>query len=242
MVYNRTHKGKVLIKQKEISLLFVEDEVEIRKSYVEIFKQLFLKVYDAGDGETAYELYMKERPDIIIVDINLPGFNGLELVKKIRENDKNTKIIVLTAYSNQEFLLEATGLMLTKYLLKPVKRDALNNAIDLAINEINELKIIYNKHLLLKDGFRWNFKERCLYQYNKEIKLTKKEKDILNFLFTNPFRELTYDMIIESVWDCYDKPYLNSLKTMIMNIRKKLPKDTIQTLYGIGYRFEIEKL
>ena len=228
-----------MINKKEISILFVEDEYQIRKNYVDTLKPFFKKVYEADNGASAYESYLHNKPQILIIDINIPKLNGLELIKKIRKNDKSTKIIILTAHKTTDYLIEAAELKLIKYLIKPVKRSMLNDALDTAIEEINSLEIINKDVLILKDDYKWSFKTKSLYQNNEEIQLTKKEKDILQLLFNNPSTQLTYDMITEDIWDHYDKSYINSLKTMIKNIRKKLPSDTIQTIYGIGYKFEI---
>ena len=92
------------------SVLYIEDEKDIRANYVNYLDRHFEKVYEAADGEEGYEKYKKNRPDIMIVDINLPKLNGLELVRRIRENNHSTKVIMLTAHSETKSLLEATEL------------------------------------------------------------------------------------------------------------------------------------
>ena len=226
-----------MINKQDISLLFIEDEVEIRKNYVMALKPSFKNVYEASNGKDGFNIYKDKKPEILIVDINMPKLNGLDLIGKIRENDLSTKIIVLTAYSNEEHLLKASELKLIKYLLKPVKRNTLYETINKAIEEINTYDISNKNLLILKDNYIWDFNKKNLYKNYIEIELTKKEKDILQVIFQNPNKELTYDMIIESVWDEYNNTSQN-LKTRIMNIRKKLPENTIETIYGIGYRFK----
>lgn len=210
-----------MINQKEISLLFIEDEKEIRKNYVDALKPLFKNIFEAEDGIKAYELYKEKKPEIIIVDINIPKLNGLELIEKIRQNDLSTKIIVLTAHSNESYLLKANELKLIKYLLKPVKRRVLLYTLETAIKEINTFDITSKNILRLKDSYIWNFNKKSLYKNSTEIELTKKEKDILQTIFQNPNIELTYDMIIESAWDNYGNSSYQNLKTRIMHIRKK---------------------
>ncbi len=118
-------------------ILFVEDEEATRKNYVTYLKMLFSEVYEAKDGEEAYQLYKEQKPDIMILDVNIPKLNGLELLEKIRENDYTTKAIMFTAHSDQSFLLKAVSLQLTKYLVKPVSRKELKEALDFAISELN---------------------------------------------------------------------------------------------------------
>ena len=103
-------------------ILFVEDDQVIRENYVTYLKMFFSEVFEAEDGEKAYELYKLKKPDIMIIDINIPKLNGLDLLERIRENDYSTKAIMLTAHSDKSFLLKAVGLKLTRYLVKPVSR------------------------------------------------------------------------------------------------------------------------
>ena len=110
-------------------ILFVEDDQVIRENYVTYLKMFFSEVFEAEDGEKAYELYKLKKPDIMIIDINIPKLNGLDLLERIRENDYSTKAIMLTAHSDKSFLLKAVGLKLTRYLVKPVSRKDLKEAL-----------------------------------------------------------------------------------------------------------------
>lgn len=221
-----------------ISILYLEDEVDIRKNYTEILKLKFKNVFDVDTMEKAFKVYEDKKPEILLVDLNLKNGNGLDFIEKIRQNDQNVKIVVLTAYSNLDYLLKATELKLTKYLLKPVTRSELNDALALAIEEIENYQVTSKKTLNLVDGYVWNFSNKTLFNGKEEIELTKKEKTVLNYIFSNPHIELTYDLIIGSVWESYDSDHYNSLKTIMTRLRKKIPKDIIKTLYGIGYQFK----
>ena len=98
-------------------ILLVEDEKAIKENYVTYLKMFFEEVYEAEDGEKAYELYKTKKPDIMIIDINIPKLNGLDLLEKIRQNDHSTKAILLTAHSDKSFLFKAIPLKLVKYLV-----------------------------------------------------------------------------------------------------------------------------
>lgn len=227
--------------KKDISILYVEDEIEIRENYCNILRNQFQNIYEASNGEIAYKQYKENNPEILIVDINMPKVNGLEFIKRVRESDKNSKIIVLTAHTDVEYLMQSTELNLLKYLVKPVKRKEFNGAIDLALKELEEFEVVSKKLLALKDGFVWNFDKVSLFHNLNEIELTRSEKKILNTLFSNPSIELTYDDLIFAVWDDYEDSRKSTLKTMINNLRKKLPEDTIKTMYKIGYKFNNSK-
>lgn len=221
-----------------ISILYLEDEEEIRKSYTKILNYKFKSVYDVSNIKDALTIYEDKQPDILLVDISLKDGNGLEFIETIRKSDQNVRVIVLTSHSNLDYLLKATELKLTKYLLKPATRSDLNEALALAIDDIQKYKVTNKKVLNLVDGYIWNFSNKTLINENVEVELTKKEKNVLNYIFLNPDIELTYDMIISNIWDSYDKDHYNSLKTIMTRLRKKIPKEIIKTLYGIGYQYK----
>jgi len=142
--------------KKEISVLYVEDEDQIRKKYVQYLKRFCTQIYEASDGEEAYTIYKDKRPDIILADINLPKLSGLNLVSKIRENDHNTKAIILTAHSDVEYLLRATNLKLTRYLVKPVSRTDLKDALQTAIDELSNFQVFSKKLTHLRENCHWD--------------------------------------------------------------------------------------
>jgi two-component system, OmpR family, response regulator VanR len=225
------------IEKQPYKILFIEDEKEIRDNYTKYLKRHFLNVFEAVDGEDGFTKYKKIKPDIMIVDINMPKITGLELLKKIRESDQTTKVIMLTAYSDTKFLLEASELKLVKYLVKPISRDDLKEALDIAIDEFSKFDVVSKKAINLTDGFKWD----CIFEElscnGNVISLTNKERQITSLLLSNPNRVYSYDDIIVEVWNDLEYDKLDALKTIVKNIRKKLPKDTIKNVFGIGYKF-----
>lgn len=224
--------------KSEYSILFVEDDVVALKNYSLALREDYIDVYEAKDGLIAYELYKEKKPDIMIIDVDIPKLNGIELLKKIRQTDLNTKAILFTSYSDKETLLNATSLKLTQYLIKPVIRKDLFAALDLAIDEIKSFSIVSNKILTLKDNFYWDIDKNILFNKKDEVSLTKTEKDILSFIFKIGQKKdiVTYENIAFSLWNDYDDAILQSIKTFISGLRKKLPKDTILNAYGEGYK------
>ncbi|WP_455757802.1 response regulator transcription factor [Sulfurimonas sp.] len=224
------------INMQAYNILFIEDEKDIRDNYVKYLKKYFLNVYEAVDGEKAFEIYKEKKPEIIISDINLPKLNGLELIKKIREIDPVVKVIMLTAHSDTEFLLEATELKLVKYLVKPITRDELNEALDLALKEFSKFDIISKNIIMLKDNYEWHCDSQEMFCDSKQVSLTNKETKIISLLFSKPNNTFTYEQIINKVWDDYESSKIEALKTLIKNIRKKLPKNTLKNIFSVGYR------
>jgi len=223
----------------QYSVLFIEDEKAIRDNYVNYLQKHFKNVYEAEDGESAYEIYKSKRPELLIVDINIPKLNGLELLKRIRQTDKETRAIVLTAHADIKYLLAATELNLTKYLVKPITRKDLKDALSIALEDMKNFTVRSNKHIHLKENFTWNQDEKILYNGEYVVNLTKTEAEIFAYLFSNLKRVVTYEDCILKIWGYHEDNKVDSFKTLIKNIRKKLPKDTILNVFGVGYKVVI---
>ncbi len=224
---------------KPISLLYIEDDLDIREIYLDSIKEEVEVVYFASDGEEGYEAYLSYRPDIILLDINMPKLDGLSLAKKIRENDSNVKIIITTAYSEQDKLLQAIELYLIKYILKPIDPTTLKEALKKAKKEISlqreEEKIIY----VLDEKTTWDFEAEKLYVDGVEIKLTKNERRLLKLLSSDKDKVFSFFDIFNHIsYDDFDKEYdANQVRALVKLLRKKVPKESIINIYGEGYRF-----
>lgn len=218
-------------------LLYVEDEKEVRSNYVEYLERYFHHVYEASNAEEALNIYKSERPEILIVDIDLPGKSGIDFLREIRQNDHTTKAIMLTAKSDVKTLLNATELKLTRYLVKPVSRGDLQEAIALAKEELKNYTVQTNSIVQMKESYYWDNENQKLFQENKEQTLTKKEIELLNLLLSNPNKTFSIDDIIFELWYDADESKTDSLKTLVKNLRRKLPKDSVKNIFGVGYRF-----
>jgi len=223
----------------EYSVLFIEDEKAIRANYVSYLKKHFKNVYEAEDGESAYEIYKSKRPELLIVDINIPKLNGLDLLKRIRETDRETRAIMLTAHADVKYLLEATELNLSKYLVKPITRQELKDALSNALDDLNRFTTTANKRVSLKENFYWNNETRELYNGNSLVSLTKTELEVFSFFILNVNKITTYDECIWKVWGEYSEYKIDAFKTLIKNLRKKLPPNTIKNVFGIGYKLSV---
>jgi DNA-binding response OmpR family regulator len=216
-------------------ILFIEDEVETRQNYTVYLKTLFEEVYEAGDGQEALELYKKIKPDIMIIDINLPKMNGLEFLTKVRETDHSTKAIMLTAHTDKSFLLEATALKLTRYLVKPVNRRDLKKAIQITLEELGNYKVTTVKKIVIDENNFWDTTKKEFFHFNKIVTLTSNEKKLLELLLSHKDKVFSYDEIFEYFWE-EDAFTLNSLKNLIKRLRKKLPVDIISNVFNQGYK------
>ena len=157
---------------KNIKILYIEDDEIARENGLEYLENFFENIYEASDAIIALQLYEKHKPDIIITDIQMPKLNGLEFVKRIRQKDKKTQIIIITAFSDKDYLLKAIELGLVKYLVKPVREKEFEEALFLSINahERNESNIVKLDEFTFFDTFNKN-----LISNNEIIKLRAKE-------------------------------------------------------------------
>jgi len=198
--------------------------------YLELF---FDKVYKAKDGQEAYLSYLKHRPDIIIADINMPRLDGLSMIEKIRKSDKETKIIITSAHSEQEKLLQAIELHLVKYLIKPVQSDTLKTLLFSLVDELHSQKHIVS----LKESFIWDTSKEKLFRDGEEIALKPKERKVLTLLCTHPNESVsTIDIYNHLYEDQPERDFSSHAITSLMKrLRQKLPKETIKSAYGVGY-------
>jgi len=182
--YNYQGKNNMSDEKLAYSILYVEDEEEIRENYVQYLQRFYTNIFQAKTAEEAYKIYKNKKPDILIVDIRLPGKSGIEFLRDIRESDQSIKAIVLTAMSDIDTLVNATELKLTKYLIKPIARNELKEAIEQAVKEIVDYTTYANRIIYVNDSMHWDKDKEKLIFNGKEIFFTRKEKSSVNIFIT----------------------------------------------------------
>jgi len=227
-----------MYKINELTLLYVEDDHELREQFVRVLKPRFKQVFEAEDGIEALEMYEKHHPHMMVIDINLPKMDGLEVIEHIRKKDKNTPIVILSAYSDQEKLLRAVKLGLSEYLIKPVPSKKLLTLLD-------EMALMYlpsiNKQnvTVLKNGYLWEKDEMSLAFYDEFISLTKRERIFLDFMIKQVDRVVTFESLANFIWETEKSEITySSLSHLLKRLRKKLPEVLIENIYGEGYRID----
>jgi len=224
-----------------MKILIVEDEVALSDSMVEYLAEeghhceAIYNYFDAVDKIGMYQY------DCIVVDINLPDGNGLDLIRLIKKSAITLGIIIISALNSLENRIEGLEIGADHYLTKPFHLAELNahlKSINRRINFGGSNQIIVNEIKLIPDEHKAFVKE-------KEIILTKKEYELLLFFISNKNKVVTKSGLAEYLWgdymdlaDSYDFIY-----THIKNLRRKLLKegceDYIKTIYGLGYKFEL---
>ena len=128
---------------KQINLLYVEDSRAMREILAKRLERKVNKLFVAENGEDGFEKYCQYKPDIILTDIEMPKLNGFELAKKIRQDNKDAIIIVLSAHTDSSFLLDALDIDISGYLIKPVDKDKLHYQLEfyaryVCLNKVNQ--------------------------------------------------------------------------------------------------------
>ena len=219
-------------------ILIVEDELVTLSMLSKVLKEDY-NVITAVNGKKAFELYKKFNPHVIISDLKMPIMDGIELIKKIREIDQNSKIIITTFKDDIDTLLAATELKLFKYLIKPINLIELKKIIVNSLEELSRFNTISLDSIKISNNLIWKRDEFELYNDNKILKLTPKEKKVLNFLLTKPNQVFTYNEIIYEVWQKNDEMGdRKTLKTIITGLRKKIINIHISNVYCFGYKIE----
>lgn len=226
-----------------MNLLIIEDEIELLEPIVEFLKDEDFFVESVTTYTAAEEKINLYEYDCIIVDINLPGGSGLDIIRKLKESNKDTGIIIISAKDSLDDKLTGLYIGADDYLTKPFHLSELNARIKSIVrrrglqgaNEktFNELTILFNS--------------RKVFVHASEVILTRKEYDLLLYFLMNRDKILGKETIAEHLWgddmsltaDSFDFIY-----THIKNLRKKLIdkgcRDYIKTVYGIGYKFTEE--
>ncbi len=219
----------MLKKLSNFTVLYAEDEIGVRQNVSEMLSLFFKRVYLAKDGMEAYELFLEKKPDLIITDIKMPLMDGIELAKKIREKDHKAQILIISAYTEIDYMLEAIELSLVRYIVKPITETKLVEALD--------------KFLVSKENIgSIEFSEGWFYDMqNKQIKhgedvfdLTKKEVKFLEILLERD-SIISYEELEAQLWEG-EYMSLNALRLMMKNFRKKLPEGSLKNIQSIGYK------
>lgn len=225
-------KKEYLEKMQSLTVLYAEDEIGLRKNIADTLSYYVKEVIEASDGEEAYRLYQEKKPDIILSDIHMPRMDGIELVKKIRAADTKIPIIMITAHTDKEYLLEAVELHMEKYLVKPIDLDQLLKALEKSIEQIEKNRIVALK---IDPDYTYDYDNKSLFYRGKPIILNKKEMLFFEMLLSNQNRIVHYEELQENVWGD-DVMTDSALRSLVRNLRKKLPTDIISNFSGVGYK------
>ena len=219
-----------------MKILLVEDEHRIAQSIKKGLEQERMAVDVAYDGIEGYDLAIDEKYDLIILDLMLPGMSGLEICSKLRQNKKQTPILILTARGQIEDKVDGLNKGADDYLTKPFAFEELLARIRALVRRPQSI----SKELLIVDDLSMDTNSFEVIRNKKEIKLSSKEYALLEFLMRHPKQILSKEQIMNHVWSYETDILPNTVEVYIRNLRNKIDKGfdypLIQTVRGFGYK------
>ena len=219
-------------------LLVIEDERKIARVITESLKREKYAVDAEYDGEEGFNLADSQPYDLLIVDRMLPGLEGTEIVKKLRENGKNMPILFLTALSTTEDKTLGLDVGADDYLTKPFAIDELLARVRALLRR----PPIQQPDILKIDDLEIDKQQQTVTRAGKIIDLTNKEYALLEYLMQYPNQVLSKETLIDHVWDFNADILPNNVEAYIKNLRQKIDKpfkkQLIKTVRGFGYRIE----
>jgi two-component system alkaline phosphatase synthesis response regulator PhoP len=226
-------------------ILIVEDEKDIIKMLEYNLKKEGFKVIDARDGEDALDLAVREYPDLILLDLMLPGIDGLDVCKTLKKESKTSSIpiIMLTAKSQESDKVVGLELGADDYITKPFSPRELIARIKAVLRRATEKEKL--PEVFQSGDLRIDFSKISVSVKDKPVELTAKEFELLKTLLKAKGRVLSRDYLLDSIWG-YDHAMEIQTRTVdvhIRTLRKKLKSAAkmILTVKNYGYRFEVEE-
>lgn len=226
-------------------ILIIEDEIEIadlEKDYLELSG---FEVAIANDGNKGLAMALTEEYDLIILDLMLPGMDGFDVCKTIREK-KNIPIIMVSAKKDDIDKIRGLGLGADDYMTKPFSPSELVARVKAHMARYDRLvgsQAKVNDVIEIR-GIRIDKTARRVYVDDVEKAFTTKEFDLLTFLAENPNHVFTKEELFREIWDMESVGDIATVTVHIKKIREKIEYDTakpqyIETIWGVGYRFKI---
>ncbi len=222
-------------------ILLIEDESHIRKFVNISLKREGFQVIEADSGEKGIEEAGKESPDIVILDIMLPGIDGYEVCKFLKKNYPEMGIVMLTARAQDRDKIEGLENGADHYIVKPFNPLELIAIIKSLLRRMCIGDNIRSKELISGE-FKLDLNSKTLYKNDDEIELTPKEYLLMKLFMENPSKAFTRDELLDMVWG-YN--YIGENKIIDVNIRRMRSKIEanpskpryIETVWGTGYKW-----
>lgn len=228
-----------------MKVLVVEDDPGILRTVADNLRFEQYDVVTATDGETAYALYRRERPDLIVLDLMLPRMSGLELCQQLRLQDAQVPVLMLTARSEEADRVRGLDLGGDDYVTKPfsipelmarvralLRRASAGSGLPSTV-KFGRVEVDFRRYEAHRDG--------------RPVELTRKEFALLRFLASREDTVVTRDELLNKVWGFGSYPLTRTVDNHIASLRAKLEADPgrpvhIQTVHGVGYKFTPDRL
>ena len=227
---------KKLEEHMSYKILVVEDDNQIQELIVEFLSSQDYIVETANDGVEGYEKFKEGEYDLVILDVMMPRLDGHSLCKMIKSVDKEVSVIFLTALGDEENEIKGFDLKADDYISKPFSFNILIKRVEAVLRRKNRERV--EEEVLRFEGLKLELQTFKSYVEGEEIELTLKEFNILKLMISSYPTVVSREKLIEKIWG-YD--YFGDTRVIdahMKNIRKKIKKDYIKTIKGVGYVLE----
>ena len=217
-------------------LLIVEDEKKLCDTIAKTLYQAGYEVDTCYDGDEALDYILAENYDLIVLDLNLPGMDGMDILRELRKENEETKVLILSARSQIIDKVEGLDAGANDYMEKPFHIQEL----EARIRSLTRRKFIQKDICLHCGEIKFDTKKREAYAKETLVSLTRKENGILEYLLLNQGRPVSQEELIEHVWDASVDSFSGSIRVHMSSLRKKfkvvLGYDPIVNKIGEGYK------
>ena len=216
-----------------MKILIVEDEDMIREGISDYLADCGYETIQAADGLEALEQFSNHQVALVLLDIQMPKLNGLEVLSEIRKSSQ-VPVLMLTAFQDEEYKMSAFAALADGYLEKPFSLSLLKVRVDAIFKRYYDTGRIFTYRDTQIDFDSYSAKVA-----GQEVAVNAKELEILDYLVRNEGRALTRSQIIDAVWKMTDEvPFDRVIDVYIKELRKKLDLDCILTVRNVGYKLE----
>ncbi len=229
----------------ESLILVVEDEASIAEVVSLYLKRAGFSVQIASDGKQAMNLFQRQKPDFVILDLMLPEVDGLTLTRWLRDRS-NVPIIMLTARRSEVDRIAGLELGADDYVVKPFSPQELVSRVRAVMRRLGrEQAETENERALSFDGLSIDPLSRVVKVFDSEVELTAKEFDMLYLLARHPKQVFTREQLLDRVWGGAQYIDPGTVTVHVRRLREKLENDPshptrLLTVWGVGYKFEVK--
>ncbi|WP_281951711.1 response regulator transcription factor [Nitrosophilus kaiyonis] len=216
-------------------ILLLEDEYSLRISVEEFLEDIGFKVDSFENSDDAMDALFEKNYDLMLLDVKVPGMNGFEFLKTLREHNIEIPAIFITSMTHVNDLARGFECGCCDYIKKPFDLKELQIRVENALKR--ECFKANKDEITLPDGYIYDTKKFILKKDNIEVPLTKTEKRILEVLIKHRGNVVTMEQFQEEVWGEYKD--LANVRVQINKLRKKVSKDLIKNIHGLGYKIDI---
>ena len=217
-------------------ILVVDDEVTIAESIAARLRAEGFTVELAHDGPAAVAAVRADAPDLVVLDVMLPGFDGLEVCRRIQA-DRPVPVLMLTARTDETDQLVGLGVGADDYLTKPFSMRVLTARVRALLRRVERAADRAGAQIVVGD-LRIDIDQRRVWRADTEAQLTPLEFELLARLARRPRVVLARERLLEEVWDWADAAGTRAVDSHVKALRRKLGADLIRTVHGVGYALE----